>query len=58
MTIDPDGAGPLFEVPIAGPLPGRLGVNSIEITVGAALRAGPPFLLNALNFPNKIANAQ
>jgi hypothetical protein len=24
LTIDPDGAGPLFEVPIAGPLPETL----------------------------------
>jgi len=24
LTIDPDGAGPIFEVPIAGPLPERL----------------------------------
>jgi hypothetical protein len=25
LTIDPDGPGPLFEVPIAGPLPEDLG---------------------------------
>ncbi len=24
LTIDPDGAGPIFEVPIAGPLPEAL----------------------------------
>jgi hypothetical protein len=42
LTIDPDGAGPLFEVPIAGPLPGRLGVYSIVITVGGGHPAGPP----------------